>query len=322
MSTHPVNLPSRTAPERMSSHRALAVDIGATKVAIALVDENYRVTNKQEIPTNGNHRLWQDMEDLSRDLMNLANGSLIGVGIGSAGPLHLQLGAVSPVNIPAWRNFPIVERFKNLAKLETVILHGDAMALAHAEYRLGAGRGCANMLGIVVSTGVGGGLILNGQLFTGESGNASYIGHHTIDFDGALCACGRRGCVETYSSGPRMVAIARARGWKGDARDSFVDLADSARQGDSAAIETIDDGARALAIGIVNALGILDIRTVVIGGGVSQAGSIYWDPLLAHFAKEARSTSFIEGCDLRLAQLDRDAGVIGAALGVLDLDIA
>lgn len=306
----------------MTLDRALAVDIGATKVAIALVDENFQVTNKQEIPTNGNHRLWQDMEDVSRELMHLANGSLIGVGIGSAGPLHLQLGTVSPVNIPVWRKFPIVERFRNMTKLEAVVLRGDAMALTHAEHRLGAGRGCSNMLGMVVSTGIGGGLILNDQLFTGESGNSSYIGHHTIDFDGVLCACGRRGCVETYSSGPRMVAIARARGWKGDARDSFVDLADSARKGDSIAMEAIDDGARALAIGIINALGILDIRTVVIGGGVSQAGPIYWDPLLAHIAKEARPTNFIEGCDIRLAELNRDAGVIGAALGILELNIA
>ena len=302
--------------------RVLAVDIGATKVAVALVDEKHQVTNKREIPTTGNTRLWQDIEDVSHDLMDVAGGSLVGVGIGSAGPLHLQLGEVSPVNIPAWRNFPIVEKFKNLTQLERVTLHGDAMALAHAEYRLGAGRGCRNMLGMVVSTGVGGGLILNGQVFTGESGNASYVGHHVIDFDGALCACGRTGCVETYSSGPRMVAIARARGWKGDARDSFIELADSARQGDSIAREAIDDGARALAIGIVNALAILDIRTVVIGGGVSQAGPIYWDPLLRHFQREAGATNFITSCDLRLAQLDRDAGVIGAALGVLDLEVA
>lgn len=304
-----------------SSVRALAVDIGATKVAIALVDESYQVTDKQEIPTTGNQRLWQDIEDVSRELMNIANGSLIGVGIGSAGPLHLRLGAVSPVNIPAWRNFPIVERFRYLTNLKTVVLRGDVTALTHAEYRLGAGRGCANMLGMVVSTGIGGGLILDGRLFTGESGNAGYIGHHTIDLNGTVCACGRRGCVETYSSGPRMVAIALARGWKGDFDSSFVELADAARRGDAIALETIDYGARSLAVGIVNAIGILDIRRVVIGGGVSQAGSIYWDPLLEHFAHEVRTTAFIEDCDIRLAELNRDAGVIGAALAILEPDV-
>ena len=172
------------------------------------------------------------------------------------------------------------------------------------------------MLGLVVSTGIGGGLILNDSLFTGETGNAYFMGHHTINFDGVECACGRLGCVETYASGPRMVAIASERGWKGD--PSFIALAESARQGNSTALQVIDEGARALAIGIVNSLGSLDIRTVVVGGGVSQAGDVYWNPLRHHIKNEARFTDFISNIDLRLAQLQRDAGIVGAALGVLD----
>jgi len=298
------------------SEYALAVDVGATKVALALVDRNFQVEHKHEVFVKDNAHLWEEIAEVTKSLLKKIDHSLIGVGIGSAGPLHLSSGAISPVNIRAWRQFPIVHEFAALTQNPNVVLHGDAMALAHAEFRLGAGRGVSNMLGLVISTGIGGGLILNDSLFTGETGNAYFMGHHTINFDGVECACGRLGCVETYASGPRMVAIASERGWKGD--PSFIALAESARQGNSTALQVIDEGARALAIGIVNSLGSLDIRTVVVGGGVSQAGDVYWNPLRHHIKNEARFTDFISNIDLRLAQLQRDAGIVGAALGVLD----
>jgi len=298
------------------SKYALAVDVGATKVALALVDRDFSVENKYEVIVKENPNLWSEIAEVTQQLLAKAGGTFIGVGIGSAGPLHLDIGAISPVNIPVWRRFPIVSKFASLTENENVVLHGDAMALAHAEFRLGAGRGSENMLGIVVSTGIGGGLILNDSLFTGETGNAFFIGHHTINFDGIECACGRLGCVETYASGPRMVAIAQSRGWIGE--PTFIALADSARKGNETALQVIDEGARALAIGIVNSIGSLDIRTVVVGGGVSQAGDIYWNPLRFHIANESRFTDFISDIDLRLAHLQRDAGIVGAALGVLD----
>jgi glucokinase len=299
---------------------ALAVDVGATKVALALVDRQFSVEYKEEVFVKENPHLWNEIAAVTEQLLTHAGGSFIGVGIGSAGPLHLDSGAISPVNIPVWRRFPIVSKFAELTENENVILHGDAMALAHAEFRLGAGRGVSNMLGIIVSTGIGGGLILNDSLYTGETGNAYFIGHHTINFDGLQCACGRLGCVETYASGPRMVAIAQDRGWTGE--PSFIALAESARQGNSTALQVIDEGARALAIGIVNSIGSLDIRTVVVGGGVSQAGDVYWNPLRHHIANEARFTDFISDIDLRLAQFQRDTGIVGAALGVLDETLA
>jgi glucokinase len=295
---------------------ALAVDVGATKVALALVDRDYSIKSKREVFVKNNDELWEEIEYATTELSREADGSFIGIGIGSAGPLHLKSGAISPVNIPEWRHFPIVSKFEELTENSNVVLHGDAMALTHAEFRLGAGRGVSNMLGITVSTGIGGGLILNNTLYTGESGNAFFMGHHTINFEGIECACGRNGCVETYASGPRMVSIAQSRGWRGG--PSFLELADSARSGDSTAIEVIDEGARALAIGIVNSLGSLDVRTVVVAGGVSQAGDIYWHPLRHHIKNEAKFTDFISDIDLRSAQLQSDAGIVGAALGVLD----
>jgi glucokinase len=297
---------------------ALAVDIGATKVALALVDRDLAVHNKQEliIGNSTSEGLWESITESTRPLITGLNGDLLGVGIGSAGPLHLEIGAISPVNIPIWRRYPIVQKFKDLSGSHNVVLHGDAMALAHAEHVLGAGRGSDNMLGMVVSTGVGGGLIIENKVFTGDTGNASFIGHQTINFDGELCACGRNGCVEVYASGPRMVAIAKSRSWNNG--ETFVDLSADARKGNKVALSVIDEGARALAIGIINTLGNLDITTVVVGGGVSQAGEIYWEPLRRHVKNESRYSGFLNDIILRPAELHRDAGLIGAALGVLD----
>ena len=296
--------------------QVLAVDIGATKVALALVDESMRVSEKHEIRVSNEKNLWAEIADHSLNIVNKVEDNFVGVGIGSAGPLHLSTGSISPVNIPQWRKFGIVESFRRILDTEFVVLHGDALAFTHAEHRLGAGRGVSNLLGMVVSTGIGGGLILNNEVFNGDSGNASFIGHHTINLDGIACTCGRFGCVETYASGPRMAEIARSRGWKTDS-PSFIALAEDARTGNATALEVIDEGTRALAVGIVNTLATLDIRTVVLGGGVTQAGEIFWNPLRKHVKHESRFTSFLENLDLRSAELDRNAGVLGAALGVI-----
>ena len=296
---------------------ALAVDIGATKAALGIVTDKYQILDKVEVPTGAGTEIWLDIEGASKSLLSKTDGNCIGVGIGSAGPLHLDVGQISPVNIPHWRKFPIVNKFASLVGTPNVVLHGDAMALAHAEYRLGAGQDANNMLGMVVSTGIGGGLILGGKLFTGVTGNASYFGHHTISFEGKECTCGRIGCVETYASGPKMVEHALSIGWQSEQHD-FRKLAEDARNGNRFAIESIDHGTLALANAIVNVLGILDINTVVIGGGVSQSGEIYWAPLRKHVLHEAKFAGFLEEIDLRPAKLDRDAGLLGAALGVLD----
>jgi|DEB19_MinimDraft_3_1074340.scaffolds.fasta_scaffold03056_3 glucokinase len=299
------------------SRYALAVDIGATKAALGIVTDEFKILDKIEVPTGAGTAIWQNIEGASRKLLSNAEGKCLGVGIGSAGPLHLDAGEISPVNIPNWRKFPIVKNFSNLVGTENVVLHGDAMALAHAEYRLGAGQDSQNMFGMVVSTGIGGGLVLDGKLFTGVTGNASYFGHHSISFEGKKCVCGRIGCVETYASGPKMVEYALEIGWQHQHPD-FKNLAEDARNGNKHALESINRGSRALANAIVNVLDILDINTVVIGGGVSESGEIYWKPLREHVLNEAKFAGFLSKIDLRPAKLDRDAGLLGAALGVLD----
>lgn len=295
---------------------ALAVDIGGTKATVASIDSSFAVIARREISTGSARDLEEVLLAATHEVIAETKGELIGVGIGSAGPLNLTRGTISPVNIPHWRNFAIVDLFKVLLKCENVILHGDGMAVADAEYQLGAGRGSRNMLGMVVSTGVGGGLIVNGQLIAGNSGNVSFFGHHSINHTGTLCVCGRIGCLESYASGPSMVRRANELGW-GDSELSFIELAQAARDGDAIALQVINEGARALAVGIINVCAIADINLVVVGGGISQAGEIYWQPLLSHIKAESSQIAFLSDLQVKRAELSRDAGLLGAALAVM-----
>jgi glucokinase len=302
----------------MSDRLALGVDVGGTKIAIALVDAELGVSERIDVPsyaTDG-FELWGRIADAAKEILNRADRDVVGIGIGSAGPIYPSSGTVSPVNIPVWRDFPLVKCFRDVFDVERVALHGDAMALAHAEHKIGAGVGSSNMLGIVVSTGIGGGLILDDKLFEGETGNTSYFGHSSIAFQGKLCACGRTGCVEAYASGPNMVALAKELGWQGTS-DSFIDVAAAARTGDPSALQAIESGSRALAVGLVNFVGSLDIGHIVIGGGVAQAGEIYWNPLMKHIRAESEYYGFLRDLKVSPAKLTTDAGLIGAALGVL-----
>lgn len=295
---------------------ALAVDIGGTKATVATVDETFNILQRREISTGSAPDLEVALGQACDEVLNATPGDLIGVGIGSAGPLDLVEGTISPVNIPSWRPFRVVEFFQSRTHSAHVILHGDGMAVADAEHQLGAGRGSRNMLGMVVSTGVGGGLILNGNLIAGQSGNVSFFGHHSINHTGRRCTCGRIGCVEAYASGPSMVRRARELGWDGES-DDFIALAESARNGDSKALMAIDEGTHALAVAIINVAAINDLDLVVIGGGVSHAGDIYWNPLMRQIATESSAISFLSGLKIKRAELLRDSGLLGAALGVI-----
>ena len=297
----------------------LAVDVGATKAAIALINDDLKIIERADVLTGSRTDIWDEISDVVIKLISRNHVIIKGIGIGSAGPIHENLGAISPVNIPAWREFPIISNFSNLLNIEPteVVLHGDAIALAHAEHKVGAGQGLINMLGMVVSTGIGGGLILDGKLFTGSTGNAGYFGHHTISFESEVCVCGRTGCAELYASGPQMVSYAKTLGWQSNAY-SFEALSDAAKSGNDFAIQSIRRGADALAQAIVNVLCILDINSVVVGGGVIQSGEIYWDLLNAKVQEHAKFAKFIGKVDLRKSSLNKDAGLIGAALAYLD----
>ena len=297
----------------------LGVDVGATKIAFGLVTPDGRLLAADRVESRARDAadLWSRLEAGVRTLVQRHGQAPTGVGIGSAGPIDLGAGTVSPVNIPVWRDFPLVASLASAVGTDHVRMRGDAIAFAHAEHRFGAGRGADDMLGLVVSTGVGGGLVLGGRVVTGHSGNAGYFGHTVILADGDACACGRRGCVEAYASGPQMVRRARSAGWPGPADADFILLAEAARTGDAQAQRSIGEGAHALAVAIVNVLATLDIRRVVVGGGVSSAGAVYWERLQRHLERECEPIGFLRDVQVLPAQLGGEAGILGAALAVM-----
>ena len=307
--------PNRSSQE---SDTAIGIDIGGTKIALATVTSEGAVLDYRNFSSRGESAdsIWAQLRTHVRELAGHIRRPTIGVG--SAGPIDVDAGWISPVNIPSLRRFPIVDNLRDLGVAESVVLHGDAIAFTHAEHQFGAGRGVENMLGMVVSTGIGGGLVLDNKLVLGDSGNAGFIGHTVVDLDGDECPCGRKGCVEVFSSGPQMVNFARRNGWNASEQATFQDLAADAAAGQATARAAIDRGTRALSIAIVNQLAMLDMKVAVIGGGVSLAGEVFWEPLRRHVQSESIRIGFLDQAEVRPAVLAEHSGVIGAALAVLD----
>ena len=290
----------------------LAVDIGGTKIAAGIIDANGQVLHKNRQPTprsDDPDEVWSAAETTIAEALSAADGTVSGVGISSAGPIHLPDGTVSPVNIPAWRGFPVRDRAAAAVPGVPVRLAGDGLCTALGEHWRGAGQGAAFMLGMVVSTGIGGGLVLDGVPYDGRTGNAGHVGHMIVDVDGPPCNCGAHGCVEAIASGPHLVAWAREQGWAGaDAKE----LAEAAAAGDTIAGATFRRGARAIAAMIASVAANCDLDLVVIGGGVANAGPVLFDPLREALGNYA-ALDFTRGLRVVPAELGSDAGLVGAA---------
>jgi glucokinase len=293
----------------------LTLDIGGTKIAVGLVDPDGALVHTAKLPTPKDHgaeQVWDVIEQMIADALQVAEGKIRAVGIGSAGPIDLTAGTVSPVNIPSWRGFSLRERVVGAVPHVPVQLAGDAVCMALGEHWRGAGRGASFMLGMVVSTGVGGGLVLDGRPYHGRTGNAGHVGHAVVDFDGEPCPCGGRGCVETFASGPWMTRWALANGWAAPPGADAKVLGDAAEAGDPVAVRAFHRGATALAAMIASVGAVCDLDLVVIGGGVAASGPVLFDPLREALAGYA-GLEFIRGLRVVPAALGGDAGLIGAA---------
>ncbi|MBG0826249.1 ROK family protein [Planomonospora sp. ID67723] len=350
------------------SESVLAVDIGGTKFAAALVgpDGDVRRAERVATPPGGDAAtLWKALDEL---VAGVTGGSPVaGVGIGCGGPMSWPDGAVSPLNMPGWRAFPLRDRLAGRFPGVPVRIHNDAVCVAVAEHWRGAGRGSANMLGMVVSTGVGGGLVLGDRLIDGGSGNAGHIGHIVVDPGGPVCGCGGRGCLEAIARGPGLAAWAVEQGWTpgrvqgrvtgtgtdeatggatsgamsgatgqgagtaGDApgpdAPAYVEaaaasgrqLALDAAAGDGIALAAMGRAGRALGLAIASATHLCDLDVVTIGGGLSQAGPLLFDPMEETLRAHAR-LDFARRVRVVPASLGQDAGLVGAAALVLAAD--
>jgi len=287
----------------------LALDVGGTKLAAALVDDNGHVVRQARTETPDDP--WPACLALLEQVR--AGEQVRGVGAGCGGPMTWPDGFVSPLNMPAWQHFPLRDRLVEAYPDGPVQVHNDAVCVALGEHWTGAARGVDDVLGMVVSTGVGGGLVLGGRLHSGPSGNAGHVGHLVVEPDGPLCGCGARGCLEAVARGPAIVAAAAARGCP--ARDGR-ELAVLAEAGDPVAVATFARAAIAVGRAAASVAALLDLRLVVVGGGIAASGQAFWGPLERAFADQAR-LGFLAGAAIVPASLGAQAGLVGAAALVL-----
>lgn len=301
----------------MDAH-ALALDIGGTKLAAAVIAADGEIHEYAKIPAASSgdaERLFASLVDLSVRVVNAAGVRVTAIGAGCGGPMRFPDGVVSPLHIPAWREFPLRARLAERFGVPCVV-DNDAKAMALGEWWLGAGRGRRNMLGMVVSTGVGGGLIVDGRLLDGQHGHAGHIGHVVAWPGGPECRCGASGCVGAIASGTGIaLRFADARG-ESSARVAPVGaaaIADAARSGDELARRLFADAGIALGRGIASVEAMCDLELVILGGGIALgAWDLIEEPLTAELARCSRIAF---GRDLRItrAALGDRAGVLGAA---------
>jgi glucokinase len=299
----------------------LAIDVGGTKLAAARVDADGGVNGRRQVPTSPTaagqgEALWITLLGLIDEVCDGAAPT--GVGVGCGGPLRWPDGAVSPLNLPAWRDFPLRARLQDRYPGAQVRLANDAIAMAVGEHWRGCGQGTGSFLGIVVSTGVGGGLVLDGRVRSGRTGNAGHVGHVVVDPGGPLCGCGGRGCLEAIARGPAVVAWAIDHGWQ-PGTDAVADgralLAD-AQVGDPIATAAFERAGDALGVAIGSTAHLLELDAVAIGGGLSMAGELLLGPARVAFARHVKM-EFAANCRILPAALGGDAGLVGAAALVL-----
>jgi glucokinase len=295
---------------------ALAIDFGGTKVATALVDETGTVLPDTRFRQPTGHQATSDQLAAAVDsavdsVLSVvpAGTELRGAGIGCAGPIDVPHGLVSPLNIPAWRDYPLLEHVQSKLGDVPVRLRMDGLCITLAEHWIGAARGYDNVMGMVVSTGVGGGLILGGVTVPGPTGNAGHIGHVEVGGFSDRCACGGIGCVEAIASGPKSVAWAQSQGWTGATGE---DLGTSYAAGDEVAIAAVKRAGNAVGHAIASATSLDDLEIVAIGGGFSRVTPDLFDFVRAAIA-ERTAFAFVTKVKVVPSGLSGDGPLIGAA---------
>lgn len=279
----------------MTERLLLAVDIGGTKLEVGLVDRRGAVVRRHRSPTPGTtgpEALFATLADL---VGKVRQGSPppVACGVGTGGPMTSGGATVSPVNIPAWRGFPLRDRLSELTGLATFV-DNDAKALALAEGWVGAAAGCRDYVAMVVSTGVGGGIVLDGRLLHGASGNAGHIGHVIVEPEGRPCGCGARGCLEAEASG---TAIGAATG----------------RPAAEARPEVVARTGTLVGRGVASVANLLDLRLAVVAGSVALG---FGEPFFAAAQAELDARCRLEfsaGTTIRAGELLGDGPLIGAA---------
>ena len=300
----------------------LGLDIGGTKIAAGVVDERGAVLSYVRAPSNpeqGPDESLGRLFELGQQAIAEAGVDIRAVGIGCGGPLDSERGVlIAPLHLPGWRDVAVTALAEQAFE-RPAFLENDATAAAAAEHRFGAGVGTRHMLYLTISTGVGGGGIVDGELYRGAEGNGSEFGHVTVDWHGRRCrGCGRLGCLEAYVSGTSISERAAEAGLPGLDASQVAARADD---GDPVARALWDETIEALACGLTSIVNLFEPELVVIGGGVSNTGESLLGPVRERVRAEAMTPAGHEVNIVR-AGLGDHVGVVGAAAIALERVVA
>lgn len=314
---------------RIMKKYCLGVDIGGTTVKIGLFTEDGTVVDKWEIVTRkdeGGSFILSDIAasiDEKLESQKIKKDTIIGIGLGIPGPITADGTVLKCVNL-GWGIFNVAEEVRKLTGIENVKVGNDANVAALGEMWQGGGKGYQNVVMMTLGTGVGGGIILNGQILTGSKGAAGEIGHITVNFDEEdTCNCGKRGCLEQFASATGIVKEAKRMLLITDKPSRLRDLQylsaktifDAAKDGDELGNELVDQLTRYLGVAASHIAAVVDPEVFVIGGGVSKAGEILTTRIKQNYEKNVMFA--LQNKDFKLAELGNDAGIYGCAKMVL-----
>jgi len=297
----------------------IAVDIGGTQIRVALYepDSIKPVTHKRTRSLASQPGVYERLERAIESVW--PQDGVKAIGIASPGPLDPHSGTVlATPNIPEWQDFPLTAKLSEHFNVPAY-LDNDANMAGLAEWQFGAGKGHQDLVYLTISTGIGGGVITNGCLLQGFHGMGAELGHIIIDPEGPLCGCGRRGHIESFSSGPsiaRYVAEQLAAGQKSslqsEATLSAAHIAEAAGAGDALAISAFQRAGYYLGIAVANFLAIFDPSILIFGGGVSQVGDLLFKPFEESLRKHTFHPHYLDNLVITKAALGDDAGLLGA----------
>jgi glucokinase len=294
-----------------------AVDIGGTKIAVGMVDDGGKVVSRMEAPTDPD-RYTDSMEliaGLLRETASHARAQLTGIGIGSTGPVDPVRGEFGDVDfLPGWRGKSPVQDLAEIFKVRVALENdGDAAALAEAGW--GAGRDRTRLIYVTVGTGIGGGIVLDGELYRGVDGAHPEVGHHVVDPAGPACSCGFHGCWESLAAGPAMVAWLESHAPASYPHREGITarkICELAQTGDQVALQAVEHEAYYLGLGIANLINLFTPDAIVLSGSVMKSATLFLDRIREVIRRGCRFVP-AEKTALTLASLGDDTNLIGAA---------
>jgi glucokinase len=294
----------------MSGKLALGIDLGGTQLRAALVTSTGKVVKRAAVATDvagGPDVIVAQMVELANEVRALAPAGLVEtIGVCSPGPLDTDTGVVLEIaTMPGWVNFPLRQKLRD-ALGHAVILENDGIAAAFGEWKFGAGAGVNNMVYVTVSTGIGGGVVVDGRVLRGHRGMAGHVGHMMIAPDGPRCGCGGVGCFEALASGTNFSIAAQTKGFA-NGKAAF----DAARAGDSTALALVAQEAKYLSYGFASLIHLYSPQRLVMGGGVSKALDLMLAPIRNQVAELIMPP--FRGAQIVPAELGENSGIVGAA---------